>query len=154
MFKSSDKDKTAKKDGSLTAKTVTPSVLAHDVNVLGNIISEGYLDIDGRIEGNIKCVELTVRKNGIVKGDIIADTVNIYGRVKGLIKGKHVNLYKTCSVEGIIMHEAVSIEDGAQVDGQFKRSNKPIEEMTEDESAASGSSLIENIRLITEKKPA
>ncbi|MBN8531055.1 MAG: polymer-forming cytoskeletal protein [Alphaproteobacteria bacterium] len=137
---------------SLMNKTASPSILSQDINILGNIICEGYLDIDGKIDGNIKCTELSLRKNGTIRGDIIADTVHIYGTVKGLLKARSVHLYKTAYVEGIIMHESLSIEDGASVDGQLKRSNK-IHTAEEKFHEAGGGNIeiLDNVRLIGEK---
>lgn len=123
-----------------------PSVIAADVNLLGNVISEGMLDVDGRIEGNVKCKAITIRKNGAIIGDVMADSVQVYGRVKGLLKSKEVHLFSTAHVEGVIMHESLSIEDGAFVDGQFKR----VENMKQ-ESAMSDAEMdiLQNLKLIS-----
>lgn len=101
-----------------------PSVISADMNVLGNIVSEGILDIDGRIEGNVRCHTVSVRPNGRVRGDVTADTVMIHGEVHGLVKARSVLLYATARVNGTIMHESLIIEDGAFVDGKFKRTDK------------------------------
>ena len=139
---------TAKKDN-------TPSVITKDVNLIGNIISEGNVDFDGNLNGNIRCTTLTIRPNGCVKGEIVANSILVYGIVKGLIRAKHVQLFAHCNVEGIIMHETISIEDGAMVDGKFKRTDKvqPADEESDadfsfDDSALSEAKVLENIRLI------
>ncbi len=108
---------------SLKRKT-SPSIIATDMNVLGNVVSEGLVDVDGRVEGNVRAAQVTVRGNGNVTGDVVAETVQIYGAVKGIIKARHVELFSSCRVEGIIMHESLMIEDGAYVDGKFKRTDK------------------------------
>lgn len=108
----------------LGKKGMTPSVIAADLNVLGNIISDGVLDIDGKINGNVRCHTASVRPNGLVKGDIQAEIVHVYGSIEGVIKAKAVMLYATARVVGTIMHESLSIEDGAFVDGKFKRTDK------------------------------
>lgn len=105
-------------------KQTSPSVISADMHVLGNIISSGMLDIDGQIDGNIKCVTASVRPNGRVRGDIQAEIVHVHGKVEGLIKARSVSLYATAQVQGTIMHESLSIEDGAFVDGKFKRMDK------------------------------
>lgn len=105
-------------------KGVVPSVISADMHVLGNIISDGFIDIDGKIEGNVKCRSATVRPNGLVRGDIQADIVHVYGRIEGQLKARNVSLYASARVQGTIMHESLSIEDGAFVDGKFKRTDK------------------------------
>jgi cytoskeletal protein CcmA (bactofilin family) len=108
----------------LGKKGMQPSVIAADLNVLGNIISDGVLDIDGKIDGNVRCHTASIRPNGRVHGDVTAEIVHVYGAVEGVIKAKSVMLYATAKVVGTIMHESLSIEDGAFVDGKFKRTDK------------------------------
>ena len=105
------------------AKSGVPSVISSDMNILGNIISDGQVEMDGVIEGNIKCHSVTVRPNGKVRGDIVAEQVHVYGAVQGIIKGAHVHLFPGCKVQGVIMHQSLAIDDGAMVDGKFKRTD-------------------------------
>lgn len=118
-----------KKDGGTTTITkrhvLVPSVISADMHLIGNVISpEGALDIDGQINGNIRCHTVSLRENGKVVGDIMAEQIYIYGTVEGLVKARSVTLYSTARVTGSIMHENLSIEDGAFVDGKFKRTDR------------------------------
>lgn len=108
----------------LGKKGMQPSVIAADLNVLGNIISDGVIDVDGKVHGNIRCHTVSLRENGRIQGDIAAEIVHVYGTVEGTIKAKSVMLYASARVSGTIMHESLSIEDGAFVDGKFKRTDK------------------------------
>jgi cytoskeletal protein CcmA (bactofilin family) len=105
-------------------KPGAPTVIANDISILGNVISEGTVDMDGRVDGTIKAPQITIRPGGVVKGDLTGDVIHVYGEVKGIIKAKNVVLFSSCRVEGVIMHESLTIEDGAFVDGKFKRSDK------------------------------
>ena len=105
-------------------KPLPPSVIGPGTHILGNMISDAVIDFEGVIDGNIKCQNLTIRAGGVVRGEIVADVVSIYGKVRGLVRARSVNLYASCHVEGIVMHEALSIEDGAFLDGKCKRTNK------------------------------
>lgn len=140
---------------SAATRKTAPSVISNDMNILGNIICDGFMDIDGRVEGNIKCYSLILRSNGKIVGDVMAESVQVYGEIKGLVKAKNVQLFASCKVEGIIMHEALSIEDGAFVDGKFKRTDKISRdditgeddpEMNEHEQNIN---MLEHIRLIS-----
>lgn len=135
---------------SIISRKAIPSVISSDMNILGNIISDGFMDIDGRIEGNVRCGSVTIRSKGIVKGDVVAETVSVYGEVTGLIKAKHVHLYPTARVEGIIMHESLSIQDGAFVDGKFKRTDKVFMEEEYDFDGVDSFDTLENLRLISD----
>lgn len=113
-------------------KGLTPSVIASGMQVLGNIVSDGVVDIEGRIDGNVRGQLVTIRPDGVVRGDVVADTLNVYGTVEGLIKARTVNLYSEARVSGTIMHETIAIEDGALVDGKFKRTDRlSFDEMLE-----------------------
>lgn len=166
MFRKANSNATGN-TGSKPAKTreLIPTIVTPDVHLLGNLVSEGSVDFSGTIDGNIRCDTLTLRPQGTVKGEINANSVSLHGTVKGLIRAKNVHLAASCKVEGIIMHEQLSIEDGAFVDGKFKRTDRIAEqakmledmrEAQEDEEEAfdSGSRsagntrMLENIRLI------
>ena len=123
MFGRSKKNKDAKATNANAAlgKKSAPSVISADMNVLGSIISDGFIDIDGKVDGNVKCDSAIIRSNGVVKGDVIANSVQIYGHIEGLVHASSVGLYHTAHVIGTIMHESLTIEDGAFVDGKFKR---------------------------------
>jgi len=140
----------------ITKRKSVPSLISDDMNILGNLISDGYVDINGHIEGNVKCESLTVRDNGMVKGDVFADMVQVYGQVSGIIKARHVLLASTARVRGVVMHESMSVEDGAFIDGQCKRTDRSNimendEEGDLDMSDESNLDLIENFRVITEQ---
>jgi len=161
MFHKNNQSGVAKANRGLANKKETiPSIITKDIDILGNIVSDGNVDFDGNLNGNIRCATLTIRANGTVKGEVIGNHVMVYGTVKGLIRAKHVQFFAGANVEGIIMHETIVIEDGAMVDGKFKRTDKiqPAEEESEDsdssfafdeEPAASAEiKVLENIRLI------
>jgi cytoskeletal protein CcmA (bactofilin family) len=102
-------------------RRIIPSLISADLHILGNIISDGLVDIDGSIEGNVKAGQVTIRVNGSVSGDVIAETVHVYGKVRGLIRAQTVYLYSSCHIEGVVMYKSMTMEDGAFVDGKCKR---------------------------------
>ncbi|MGE0753976.1 MAG: polymer-forming cytoskeletal protein [Alphaproteobacteria bacterium] len=154
MFRKKNKPETAAKKPS--GRGLIPSVISKDMHILGNLVSDGAIDFNGTIDGNIRCATLTVRSEGIVKGEITADKVCVYGKVVGLIKSGHAQLYSSCHIEGIVMHESITIEDGAFIDGKCKRTNKPatvpstISDEAEEEDSMEGlPKIMDNIRLIS-----
>jgi len=152
MFRKTDSTAVTVKPAN-NKKDSIPTIIAKDVNILGNIVSEGNIDFNGTLDGNIRCAMLTLRENSSVKGEIVANTVCAYGKIRGLIRAKIVQLFASCNVEGVIMHEAITIEDGAFVDGKFKRTDKirtkdETEFVFEDGAATPDSKVLENLRLI------
>lgn len=143
MFgRNKDREKTT-----VTSKrhVLVPSVISADMHLIGNIMSpEGALDIDGQISGNIRCHTVSLRENGKVLGDIVAEEIYIYGTVEGLVKARSVTLYSSARVTGSIMHEALSIEDGAFVDGKFKRTDRLNDDEMFARRIAESSSIFES----------
>jgi cytoskeletal protein CcmA (bactofilin family) len=130
MFKRLTKRSAAASAASMQRKIMEPSVIASNMNVLGNIVSDGILDIDGQVDGNVRGHMVTVRPNGRIRGDLMAQEVFVHGTVDGLIKAENVTLFQTAHVRGTIMHENITIEDGAKVDGKLKRTERlAIEDM-------------------------
>lgn len=123
LFRKTDKS-SAISDKKQAREPVSLSVLAKGTNLLGTLISDGNIDFDGNMDGNIRCYMLTVRKSGNIQGDVDATTLHVYGKINGLIKAKNVYLHSGCHVEGIIIHETISMEEGAFLDGKCKRSDK------------------------------
>lgn len=140
------KTSTTKKDTSFT-------VISKHMHILGNIVHEGgTVDFNGALDGNLRCETLTVRPDGAINGEITANTVMVYGKVNGLIKAKNVHLYSGSYIEGIVMHEQISIEDGAFLDGKCKRTDKAapssLRPETSEEPQEKPVKMLENIRLI------
>lgn len=125
------------------------SVIAQDTHILGTLISDGSIDFDGTVDGNIRCHTLTIRSHGHVKGDVTSDIVHVYGKINGMVRARHVHLYKDCHVEGIIMHEGLIIEDGAFMDGKCKRTDKPTSDSDDLVETTEDISHGNNIRLIS-----
>jgi cytoskeletal protein CcmA (bactofilin family) len=98
-----------------------PSIISTDLTVTGDFASEGDIQIDGKVEGDVKTTRLTIGEGGSVKGAITADTVTVSGTVSGQIRAKTIVLARSSRVQGDIWHESLAIEAGAQFEGTCKR---------------------------------
>lgn len=147
----------SKKDNesNIPTRSCVPSIISTDLNILGNLISEGYVEVGGKIEGNVTCYNCTVRKNGLIKGDVVAQSVQVDGEVRGLVKAKHVKISETGKVVGVLMYETLSIKDGAFIDGQCKSTDriKPdIEAIEVKNEASSAVQEDKSIKLVSDNK--
>ena len=66
-----------------------------------------------------------------------------------MVRARDVHLHASCHIEGIIMHEAISIEDGAFIDGTCKRTDKLPGHDNMESGGSEPIDLLENLRLIT-----
>ena len=107
--------------------SAVPSLISADLKVVGNLDSDGDLQIDGQVKGDVKSRSVTVGEGAIVTGSITADTLRVSGAIDGTISGTSVTIAKIGKVKGDIVHETLSIEAGATIEGQVRRldSEKP-----------------------------
>ena len=97
----------------------TFSVLGSDVAIKGNISAGADLHIDGKVEGDITCTSLVQGEGGEVIGTIKAESARIAGKVTGTVTVGQLVVLKTARIEGDVFYDALTIEQGAQVDGRF-----------------------------------
>jgi len=107
-------------------KSKAPSIISADMVLHGSLTSEGEVQLDGSVEGNIRAGSLTIGEEASVDGEVVAETVIVRGKVKGSIRARQVQLAATARIEGDIVHSALSMESGAFFDGHCRHSSDPV----------------------------
>jgi len=136
-----------------------PSIIGSDCRITGDLFSQGEVQIDGRVDGDIRCDSLVIGESGSITGEISAETVRVLGSVTGQIKARSVALSKTARIIGDITHDSLSVEAGAYVEGRFNRLTAEPEHVVEpalppaDRNAA-GQALLTNGKKDTKKDAA
>jgi cytoskeletal protein CcmA (bactofilin family) len=97
----------------------TFSVIGADVTITGNISASADLHIDGRIDGDITCASLVQGEKSAISGAVVAESARLAGKVTGSITARELVVLKTARIEGDVHYDALTIEQGAQVDGRF-----------------------------------
>lgn len=103
------------------SSATAPSILGNDLIVTGEINTDGDVQIEGRLDGNIKAATITIGEKGFVNGKITAGTVHIHGKVTGKIEASVVELTDTANVLADIVQDHLSIANGAFFDGKCSR---------------------------------
>lgn len=126
----------------LSSAGVAPSIVSANLRVTGDLESEGDIQIDGHVEGDVRSNSVTVGEHAVVSGAILAQTVHVAGTVKGQINGKTVELTRTAKVTGDIVHESLAIEAGAYIQGLCRHADsaaaqpvRPVESSGHDTAA-------------------
>lgn len=104
----------------------SPSILSADLTVVGNIKTQGDIQIEGTVEGDVRAHQLVVGETATIKGEILGDDVVVNGRVVGRVRGLRVRLTATARVEGDIVHKTIAIESGAHFEGSVQRQEDPL----------------------------
>ena len=103
------------------AVKAVPSIVSADLSIKGDLESAGEIQVDGVVNGDIRCKALIVGVKGSVVGEVVAQTVRMHGAVKGMIRAKSVFLASTARMSGDVEHESLAIEPGAYMEGHCKR---------------------------------
>jgi cytoskeletal protein CcmA (bactofilin family) len=110
----------------------TRSVIDAWLTITGNLQSDGEVQVDGQVHGDIRCTHLTVGRDAHVAGNITAEEVVVRGKVKGIIRASRVILQDTAQVDSEIWHKSLAIEEGATFEGTSRRREDPLSAETPD----------------------
>lgn len=111
--------------GSSGRSAVPLSVIGPDVRIVGDIITQGEMQIDGQVEGDIACQTLVVGEGARITGEVTAETVRVHGELNGKIHAGTIRIAKSAKVVGDISHDSLEIEAGAQIEGHIARKAAP-----------------------------
>ncbi len=100
------------------------SIISKDLNIKGNLNSEGLLEIEGKIDGDINGNIITLRETASVSGNITAKTLNIKGKFTGIIKSERINISGKADIKGTLEYVSLCVEDGASIEGDLKRASE------------------------------
>lgn len=63
------------------------TVIAEGLKIVGSVTAEGLVEVNGQIQGDLRCTSLIVSPKACVNGGIQAERVVVNGRVQGSIRG-------------------------------------------------------------------
>jgi cytoskeletal protein CcmA (bactofilin family) len=109
-------------------KSRPQSLLEPSVKITGDLWSEGDVQIDGHLCGNINCAQLIVSKDAAVTGIIIGEEAVIRGKITGIIRATRVLLQGSARVKSEIIYQSLSIDEGATFEGVARPRLNPLEE--------------------------
>ena len=104
-----------------------PSIISVDMRIKGDLTTDGDVQVDGTVDGNIRSHTLSVGKTAEINGEIYGEVIRIWGRVNGMVRGKEVTLMDTADVRGDILHESIEVARGANIEGMVRRGSKDEE---------------------------
>ena len=114
-------------------KDTERSLISETVSIEGTINSSGAIDVAGLIKGPVYSKEVVVRETGSITGSIEADRIEIHGHLDGKISGSDVVVGSTGTVKGDIeFGNNLKTENGADIDGYIKKTNKSKSTLTGD----------------------
>jgi cytoskeletal protein CcmA (bactofilin family) len=104
------------------------SVIGPDLTIQGSLTSNGQVQVDGEVQGDVFATHVLIGENARITGGIIAQEIVVRGYVMGFVRGHKVMLQATSHVEGDVLHRSLAIEQGAYFEGKSRRSENPLQE--------------------------
>ena len=109
------------------------SLISETVSIEGTINSSGAIDVAGLVKGPVYSKEIIIRETGSITGQIEGDRVEIHGHLDGKVIGQDIVIGGTGTVKGDIeFANNLKTENGADIDGYIKKTNKSKSTLTGD----------------------
>ena len=101
-----------------------PSIIGADLKIVGNLVCEGDIDVQGTVQGDIEAKSVTIENDARVDGSIQAESLIVSGTVEGGMEASSISLTSTATVTGEIIHETLSVDPGASLEARLSRISK------------------------------
>ena len=116
------------------------NVIVDGSKVIGDMITESNLRVDGVVDGNISSAsKVVVGDTGMINGNLTCSDADVEGTIKGVLKVEGLLILRSnAKIEGEITTSKLQVEEGAQFSGNCKMSNfstpaaKTVEKKQED----------------------
>ena len=98
------------------------NALTSGSKIIGTVITDSDMRVDGTIEGDVKCSgKLVIGEHGMIKGNVACQNAEIMGHLDGKIDVKHsLALCATSNLRGEISTSTLMIEPNALFNGTCK----------------------------------
>jgi cytoskeletal protein CcmA (bactofilin family) len=98
----------------------TFSMIASDVEIVGNLTAKVDLHIDGTVQGDVVCGSLVQGEGSVIMGKVVAETARLSGKVEGSIEASDLVIEASARITGDVVYQNLTIAPGGQVEGKFK----------------------------------
>ncbi len=109
------------------------SIISSGTKITGQLALRDSFYIDGEIEGDINSEALvTVGKNGLVVGKLVAKNIIIGGEVKGKVECENCEILAGGKIKGEVYSASLVIEAGGILEGSsYVKSGEPTIKTTQ-----------------------
>ena len=97
-----------------------PSIISSALVVIGRLESAGDIQVDGKVEGDIRGQAVRIGGTAVVKGTVTGEVVELAGSLEGKIEARSAVLTRTARMSGDILHQSLQIEEGSYFNGSSR----------------------------------
>ncbi|MBU2938081.1 polymer-forming cytoskeletal protein [Lacinutrix sp. C3R15] len=104
-----------KKDKNNYENSSSQNIIAKGTKIIGDLLSEGDLRIDGTVDGNIQTPgKVVVGKSGVIQGKLSASDAYFQGKFSGNLNlSGTLTLKSSAHIEGEVVLGKLEVEPGA-----------------------------------------
>lgn len=101
------------------------SIVARDMTITGDMVTEGVVKVEGRVKGTIRATaQIIVSPGAVIEGDVHTKEAVIAGEIQGTIRAsERVELQASGVVRGDIHTPRISVIEGGRVSGEVDMSS-------------------------------
>lgn len=121
MFSKSSDPTSAPQIPQRDGRNIAKSILGPDLEITGEIITSGELEILGRVEGNVAADSLSVGLGGKLSGSVRANNVEVKGEIDGRVDSQTFIMRASAQVTADVVYATAVIESGASMEGRFAK---------------------------------
>ncbi len=105
------------------------TIIAAGTTIVGDLVSEGVVKIEGQVEGTIRAaLQLLIAPGAQIRGDIFAREIIAGGEVHGGVHAdERVEIQAGALINGDIRTHRIHVADGGRVNGQITMEQAPGE---------------------------
>ena len=97
------------------------SFIGPEAVISGDLATDAQLQVDGRVDGNVRCASLSQGSEGTIAGNIFAEDARLAGTVEGTVSAGTIVIEATARILGDVAYDTISIEAGATIEGRLGR---------------------------------
>jgi cytoskeletal protein CcmA (bactofilin family) len=97
-----------------------PSIISAALVVVGRLESAGDIQIDGKVEGDVRGQGVRIGGGAVIKGTVTGELVELAGTLEGKIEARQAVLTKTARMSGDIVHHSLQIDEGSYFNGNSR----------------------------------
>jgi cytoskeletal protein CcmA (bactofilin family) len=97
-----------------------PSIISAALVVVGRLESAGDLQIDGKVEGDVRGQGVRIGSGAVIKGTVTGELVELSGTLEGKIEARSAVLTKTARMSGDIIHQSLQVDEGSFFNGNSR----------------------------------
>ena len=118
---------TSKEKSKILTNLAIDTVIADGITLKGDIMGEGAIRIDGKVEGNVELNKgVILGEKAEVVGSIKSSEVVIYGKLIGDLTCKELHIKSSGRIDGNILVNSFSVEMGGKYNGSLKMNSNEI----------------------------